>query len=285
MQRYKCKNCNHTFVNQSRSKQKWVIEAYKDYSFGKQTLIQLQKKYQKSIPTIRKYFDQHYPFTGEIKPITEAMNLIFDATFFGRGYGILVFRADGKNIYWKQVESEKIEHFHSSFQLFDDASYTFKSFTIDGRRGVIQFLKTRYPQIPIQLCQFHQVMTVTRYNTKKPKTACGQALRTLMFTLTQTDKIRFTADFLHFKETYKAFLSERNDQGEYKHQRLRSAVRSIQINLPYLFTWKDYPELNIPNTTNSCDGSFGHWKRKIKIHCGLKQHRKEKMIYFFLENS
>jgi len=68
-------------------------------------------------------------------------------------------------------------------------------------------------------------------------------------------------------------------------ERLRSAFRSLRTNLPYLFTCKDLPELDIPNTTNSCDGSFAHWKQKIKIHRGLAKHRRKKMINFLLENS
>ena len=33
-----------------------------------------------------------------------------------------------------------------------------------------------FPGIPAQLCQFHQVKTVSRYLTCNPKTAAGKAL-------------------------------------------------------------------------------------------------------------
>ena len=36
-----------------------------------------------------------------------------------------------------------------------------------------------------------------------------------------------------------------------------------------------YPELNILAATNSCDGSFGQWKYKIKIHRHLRLNRKK----------
>jgi hypothetical protein len=64
----------------------------------------------------------------------------------------------------------------------------------------------------------------------------------------------------------------------YTHKRLRSAYRSITRNLPHLYTYQKYPELNIPNTTNSLDGSFAHLKDMLRIHRGLKKDRKLKMI-------
>ncbi len=48
----------------------------------------------------------------------------------------------------------------------------------------------------------------------------------------------------------------------------------------YLFTYKnkENEELNIPNTTNGCDGKFGRVKIKLKNHSGLKVDRKSKMF-------
>ena len=86
------------------------------------------------------------------------------------------------------------------------------------------------------------------------------------------------------ENAYHDFLKERNEQGQFKHRRLRSAFRSLKTNLPYLFTYKKYPELNIPNTTNSCDGSFAHWKQKLKIHRGLTKHRRNKMTNYLLNS-
>ncbi|HEY4478754.1 MAG TPA: hypothetical protein VI981_00100, partial [Candidatus Paceibacterota bacterium] len=45
--------------------------------------------------------------------------------------------------------------------------------------------------------------------------------------------------------------------------KVRGAYLSMERNLPYLFTYQKYPELNIPNTTNSLDGSFTHLKDKV----------------------
>jgi hypothetical protein len=62
---------------------------------------------------------------------------------------------------------------------------------------------------------------------------------------------------------FKTFLKEKNEQGKYVHKRLLSALKSLKVNLPYLYTYKNSPLLNIPHTTNSCDGYFSHLKLKI----------------------
>jgi len=149
----------------------------------------------------------------------------------------------------------------------------------------MRFFAARYPSIPIQLCQFHQAQIVRRYTTNNPKTACGRALKELMVHLTQTNEEVFTSLLETLHEIYSDFLKERNDQGQFKHRRLRSAFRSLKSNLPYLFAYKKYPELGIPNTTNTCDGSFAHWKQKVKIHRGLRKKRRNQMINYLLHQS
>ena len=47
---------------------------------------------------------------------------------------------------------------------------------------------------------------------------------------------------------------------------------------PELPAGQDYPELNIPNTTNSLDGSFKKLKTAIAVHTGLTRVRKIKLI-------
>jgi hypothetical protein len=63
---------------------------------------------------------------------------------------------------------------------------------------------------------------------------------------------------------------------------VRSAIRSIKTNLSYLFTYQDYPHLNIPKTANSADGSFGQWKKKVRLHNGISIDRKKKLVSKFL---
>ena len=103
-----------------------------------------------------------------------------------------------------------------------------------------------------------------------------------MSCITQTTQDIFQSLVETAHEKYSDFLKERNENKQFKHKQLRSAFRSLKTNMPYLFTYKNFPELNIPNTTNSCDGSFAHWKQKLKIHRGLTKPRRNKMIDFLL---
>lgn len=215
---------------------------------------------------------------------SEPVNLILDATFFSRSDGVLVFRAAGRNLHWRFIESETIAELAAGLTELEQHGYRLQSVTIDGRRGVIQLFSQRYPGLPIQLCQFHQIQTIRRYITNKPKSDCGKALKKLTYRLTNTTQEVFASLLQSWEEEYHDFLTERNEKGQFKHRQLRSARRSLKTNLPYLFACKNHSELGLPNTTNSCDGSFAHWKQKVKIHRGLRKHRRNKVINFLLNS-
>jgi len=161
----------------------------------------------------------------------------------------------------------------------------YKSFTIDGRKGVIKILEARYPGILIQLCQFHQKQIIRRYTTNNPQTSCGRALKNLMNNISTSDPLEFKTRFRVLEILFRDFLKERNENNKFKHKRLRSAFRSLKSNFKYLFTNRYHPSLNMPNTTNSCDGSFAHWKNKVKIHRGISKERRSQMINFLLSQS
>lgn len=162
--------------------------------------------------------------------------------------------------------------------------YEFSSFTIDGKRGVIQLLENLFPKVPIQLCQFHQVKTILKYTTRRPKTECGRELKDLIMSLKISLEEDFTNRYINLKNKYKEFLKERNESGEYSHRRLRSAFRSIKTSLPYLFAVQRFKHLKIENTTNSCDGYFSHLKSKVNVHRGIGSRRKIQLIIKLLSS-
>jgi len=118
----------------------------------------------------------------------------------------------------------------------------------------------------------------------RPKLEAAIELRNITANLTSIDKEKFIhiLDLWHTK--WVDFLKERTINPEnprrwfYTHKRVRSAYGSLKSNLPYLFTYKDYPTLEIPNTTNSLDGYFAHLKELTKIHRGAKRELKSKII-------
>lgn len=154
----------------------------------------------------------------------------------------------------------------------------------DGRKGLFELFGS---EIPIQMCQFHQIAIVRRYLTKKPKMQASKELWELTLLLARTDKESFTGGLLHWFNQWESFLNERkvdeNGKKRYVHKRLRSAYRSLKNNLPYLFTWYDNRALNIPNTTNAIDGIFADLKNKLRNHNGLSMARKQKFIDEFFK--
>ncbi len=275
-QRWRCGDCGHVF---SQPKSDWILAAYRDYVLGKQTLAQLGKKLHKTAPTLRKHFDSLRFDPRILPPPLHPVSLIFDTTFFGHTFGVLVFRAEGRNIFWQFVRTERAEDIRHNLARLHAAGWQFKSITVDGKPSILQMLRQCYPDIPVQICQFHVMQNLRRILSAKPKTSAGKELLMLTEAITRISRAEFTDLLLYFAQhKYKVEL------GSWKEREARKAIKTIQNALPFLFACQDYPERNIPNTTNSCEGSFGQWKIKIRIHRGTTTHRKQKMISFLLAN-
>lgn len=255
----------------------------------KQTYKELAEKYERGAKTLRKNFDEYAGATGEIFEDAKPFVLIIDATFFGRGHGILVARNVKRVLYWQEIVSESTHEYEQCMNQLDAMGYRFTAFVIDGRTGVRQFLIKRYPGKPIQLCQFHEIETVKRYIPVRAKTEAGKNLRQIALGLARTHAVEFEQALDNWHAKYGDFLKgktvvEGTNRWHYTHGRLRSAYRSLRNNLRYLFTFQNYPNLQIPNTTNHCDGLFAHVKQKILIHRGISKKRRKQMIDYLLEN-
>jgi hypothetical protein len=248
-------------------------------------LSDLAVRYHVSTKTLQRYFDKYEPIFPAILVAKSPVSLTFDGTFFGRGYGLMVYRVAGKNIYWQEIESENLAVVEQGLRHLLAQKWQFSSITIDGRKGTISLIKQIFPDAKIQLCIFHQKAVIRRYLTTKPKTMCGKEIHILVAFLAYIDERIFLDCLAEIKTNYGDFLKERNEQGQFKHRKIRSALRSLITNSPFLYAHKNYPELTIPTTTNSCDGAFAHWKNKVKIHRGLAQKRRTKMINCLLSKS
>lgn len=185
-------------------------------------------------------------------------------------------------VYFEEIITESIAALESCLNVLVAAGYRFASFTLDGKRGFVQLLQKRFPCALVQMCHFHQKAIVRRYITNNPKTACGIDLKKLMRLLSGDEPQDFIDQFFALQEKHKDFLAEKNTAKKYVHTRIRSAIRSIKTNLPYLFVYKEIRQLNIPHTTNHLEGTFSHLKEKISIHRGLSQNRKKNAIKFIL---
>jgi hypothetical protein len=259
---------------------------YVEWLMRRRTLTDIANILAISVPKISKEFDKIEVAEGVQYPApASAINLLVDASFFGRNYGYLCFH-DCKNvIYFREIKTESVRHLRSGLYELLQSGYRFKSITIDGRTGYYENIRKILGAIPIQMCIFHQKAIIRRYITDRPKSACGQALKALMTTLCHAEPQKFIDDFYALKYEYRHFLNEKYRQDKFVHGNLRAAFKSMQDNLHKLFTYKEIPELNIPPTINHLEGTFSHLKEKISIHRGLCQKRKKNAAKFVLKNS
>lgn len=250
--------------------------------WGKQTLTQIASRARHSYKWVRNHLDRVAVGIPDIA--LQKTVLIVDTTFWGRSYGVCVFFSKElrRAIWWHEVEGERMAHYHFGRKILETRGWSFSAVVVDGRRGFLNVFKG----IPVQICQFHQMKQVTKYLTRRPKTDAGKELRTLVLTLTETNEATFSNALSEWHATWGEFIEEKTTEtfitGKtkwyYTHKKVRSAYRSLMHNLPYLFTYQKYPELNIPNTTNDLDGSFSALKKKLSVHHGLRKDRRFKVI-------
>lgn len=281
MQRYKCTECGQQFQSERRKRED-PIPLWKAYTEEKRTLEQLAEDTGHSHVWVRDRLDRIDLPEPDLTPVPTVA--IADTTFWGRTYGVCVFRAWplGRNIWWNEVRSELMAHYRFGRAILEEKGWTLLAVVVDGKRG---FLKV-FEGIPVQICQFHQMKQITKYLTRRPKTEAGRELRALALTLTKTDETTFSSALTAWHERWGDFIEQKTEASfssgrrkwYYTHKNLRSAYRSLKTNLPYLFTYQKYPELDIPNTTNSLDGSFSALKKKLAVHHGLRRDRRYKVI-------
>jgi hypothetical protein len=271
-------DCGHQFLSKSRKKV-FLKQLWQQYIYHRQTVKQLAASHQRSEKWVRQQLDKA-PLTN-FHLFPQPVVGIADVTFWGREYGVLVFRSYDlkQNLIWLQVKSETAAVYQEARGILEELGFTFDAIVLDGKPGIKQVFK----DIPIQHCQFHQIQTVNKYLTRRPKLQAAIELRTIALALTEVNEEYFTILLNQWHEKWNEFLKERTTNPVtkkwfYTHKRIRSAYRSLNTNPPHLFTYQKYPELHIPNTTNSLDGSFSHLKQIIGIHRGLTRERRWRLV-------
>lgn len=272
---YKCQDCCKYFQNKKRDNA-FKKQLLHNYVWRRQTYNDLGEQCGRSGRWIRRKLDE-VKIEQVVQINKKSLVIIADVTFFSRTKGLIVFRDPHlkKNIWWRQTEHENIGIYRFGKDHIEKNGFKITAIVLDGKPGI----RALFQGIPVQMCHFHQKQIVKRYLTDRPKLEASIALKKIMTTLTTTNEILFTKEITDWFETWKDFLQQKTTNPEtgrwcYTHKRVRSAYRSLQTNLPYLFTYQKCPELNIPNTTNSLDGYFNRLKSLLNVHRGMNNKRR-----------
>jgi len=278
IQHYRCKVCGKQYQSKRRQ-QNFDNKLWRAYVWGRQTLVELAHLHKRSKRWIRKRLDCAVVVSHKFSP--RSVVIVADTVFHKHKFGVCVFRAAHfkRNLCWAVTDRENSAVYRDCRLKLEQHGFELIGAVIDGKPGLFEVFR----DIPVQMCHFHQIAIISRYLTRRPKLEAGQELRMLTLTLPYTIEEKFSAGLHQWYKKWEPFLKEKTfnlgtKRWFYTHKPLRSAYRSLRTNLPLLFTCLRYPELNMPNTTNCLDGIFAHLKDKLRIHRGLKLHRKVKLI-------
>jgi hypothetical protein len=280
-QRYFCHDCRSSWTSTVRPKRA-LDKLWSQYAFDGRTVNNLAKEYKKSTGCIRSQLNAYTP--PHITQKARTVAVIMDVTYFG-DFGLLVVIDPyavaelGENtvLYYAVIDgTERTVDYEVATDTIEAMGYSIIAVTIDGRRGVRTMLE--HKGIPVQHCQFHQLMTITQCLTKKPRLTQNIELRALALTLARTDELTFEDALAGWYKKHGKWLKERDAVTKrYAHERTRRAYFSLCRNLPYLFTYQaDYIQesgIRVANTTSPLDGRFGVWKDKLIPHRGCSKQR------------
>ena len=154
-QRYKCKCCWHVFQNKTRVNNIKIKELWSDYCFWKQTYSQLSEKYWKTTKTIQKILDKFEFISPLVKP--REIILLMDTTYFWE-FWIMAFKdyKDKKIINYKIVKNENNTDYKKWVNELIEKWRIIKAIVCDWRKWLLWW----FPNIPTQMCNFHQVAII-----------------------------------------------------------------------------------------------------------------------------
>lgn len=95
-----------------------------------------------------------------------------DTTYWGRNFGVMLFKdaLSKENLLKYYVKTETNALYVQVIKELQHQGFTILAIVCDGRKGLIQ----SFPEIPVQMCQFHQSAIIRRYLTKKLKLKAAQ---------------------------------------------------------------------------------------------------------------
>lgn len=177
---------------------------------GRQTYSEIGRAHGVSARTVQRRLTEYRPKEPEKEP--REVVVLMDTTYWGREYGVMLFKdaVTNENLLKYFVTAETVEKYVQGIAELGRRGYRVLGIVCDGRRGLFN----AFPDIPIQMCQFHQQKIVTTRLTRRPKTEAGRELRSLTLMLTKTDRESFEGALYLWHEKWADYLDERTTDAE-----------------------------------------------------------------------
>lgn len=210
--------------------------------------------------------------------------LAFDGTYFHKD-GCLIVLADVSKrrvIDYAYIVRENYPDVHARMSTLKSRGLLPKAITLDGHKPVIQAVLDVWPHITIQRCLFHIERQGLMWLRTYPKTEAGQALRTLLKTVTKIDT---SLDQEHFLNSYRTW-HKRYDADIQQLPKttvasvdLRRTMNLIDNALPNMFCFIKEPA--IQKTTNFLENFYSQLKHHYQRHRGLTEKHKVAFLSWY----
>ena len=286
--RFFCPHCKKTSTPQRDDVEiRQNVNSMKKWLGGKESLSEMATDLHVTRQALWKRFHQVMEIASEepiIPQYTEAKILIVDGTYIhGHTLCALVAVDENDKIYWKFAPYES----YASWIQFLSSFAEPEIIIMDGQKGLFSAVRTLWPKVAVQRCQFHLVAFAIQYIGRKPKEQMGKDLIDILYTLkdakTKNGKDAWIRSYRTWEQKYEVHLSAKDRDKKYIHARLRGARLIIRRALPYLFTFLDHPEA--PNTTNLVEGWInGAIANALRLHRGLRIHEKRALATIILSD-
>lgn len=279
VQTYLCRACGHRFRPRRipTAEEMWEM-----YVSRKQTVAEIASACGTSPSTVKRRL-RGVTSEWEQPSLSGSGFVHLDATYWGRNSGVLlaIDSRTGRVLYLAFIRHEKVSDYQSAVESIESRGYAVRGIVIDGMPHLFKAFSGR----KIQMCQFHMMQIIRRYLTRHPRLLAARELGSLASSMTHAGEGEFTAEYLSWKPKWKDTLERRTEckdgKRRYRHRRLRSAVRSLDFYLPYLFTFQRPDCTGMPNTNNKLEGTFTDLSNNLNSHSGMTEASRERFIAAF----
>lgn len=256
------------------------LRELREWLVGKESLAEIAKHRHLTRQALWKRFRPVMKEVAEeeLRPEVKPRILILDGTYIhGNSLCVLVAIDEADGLYWKFSYYESYASWCDFLSDFGEPEIVI----IDGQKGLFAAVKTLWPKVAIQRCQFHLVAFAMHYLGRNPQEEVGQALMEILYGLkyakTCDARDEWIKTYFNWEKKYAHLIGAKDAMGRFLRPRLRSARFVIRRALPHLFTFLNYP--GAPNTTNLVEGWVnGAIAESLRLHRGLRVNEKKALV-------